>query len=436
MKPQNELSEYLIEMMFELGHCDRIDKKEQREKIDKFIKDAANKPALTTIGLSSGITPLMAACQLLDEDLVRALIEAGSDVNQADRKTHKTPIFYLLNHICIEDPKRMARRIPILAHLLSSGADPNATSSFTTPLSLASACICENSGKIVSLLLNTIGVCVDIRDYLGRTPLMIAKSGEILKELLKAGAQIDTKDNSGQTAFMHQIYCGQIDLGRFLSEKGANIYERDFEGRTAIELLSPSLKQNFHLKHSIASIYLTPLYVYFKNSTAEKIKSDIGEFISDPENESKFPIRPCHLIAINFICNLKLKNNRFFNKLMVASFAENLSFLSYFKSLEFREKIWADIIHELNEENVNLDGQTLLGRRLRAKTQQELDKFNELGQRLCEKAQLAKDFDEACLKATTNVYDDLTSLINEGTENFYSEEVLVKLKEFLDKFLM
>ncbi len=83
------------------------------------------------------------------------------------------------------------------------------------------------------------GMQVDIRDDIGRTPLMWAafsnENPEVLKMLLDAGARVDARDEAGRTPLMRAASHNENpEIARVLLAAGANVHARDERGRTAL----------------------------------------------------------------------------------------------------------------------------------------------------------------------------------------------------------
>jgi ankyrin repeat protein len=87
----------------------------------------------------------------------------------------------------------------------------------------------SGSRQIVSLDL-------DPQEILNNSLRIAAREGRLLnvKELIKKGAEIDSRSDSGQTALMGATKNCSIAVVNYLIEQGANINARDFSGRTAL----------------------------------------------------------------------------------------------------------------------------------------------------------------------------------------------------------
>lgn len=95
----------------------------------------------------------------------------------------------------------------------------------------------ENKNKALSIAINSdnlelvkkalkINRNIEVKDYDGRTPLMLAcQKGnlDIIKYLIKKGANIKAKDPQGNTPLMYAVVYKHFDLIKLLLDKGANI---------------------------------------------------------------------------------------------------------------------------------------------------------------------------------------------------------------------
>ena len=159
---------------------------------------------------------LVGAARNRDGTAVRALLEAGADVNarQPDGAT-------ALHWAAHWDDAGMARR------LVRAGADVDAAGAYgVTPLSLAAA---NGSAVLVELLLGAGADPNAARDS-GETPLMRAAStGSVaaVRALLAAGADIDAADPTGaQTALMLAASGRHPDVVAVLLARGADVEAR------------------------------------------------------------------------------------------------------------------------------------------------------------------------------------------------------------------
>jgi len=82
--------------------------------------------------------------------------------------------------------------------------------------------------------------------YKGKTPLLHSDSPEIIKYLLDKGANVNTKDKTGQNLLMQQVgskkntnaieWQKRIKITKMLINYGVDINDRNFAGKTAIDI--------------------------------------------------------------------------------------------------------------------------------------------------------------------------------------------------------
>jgi ankyrin repeat protein len=81
---------------------------------------------------------------------------------------------------------------------------------------------------------------VATRDYYRQTPLSLAaRNGhsEVVKSLLEAKAEVDSKDNEyGQTPLIWAAVNGILEVVKSLLEAKADVDAKDKDGKTALEL--------------------------------------------------------------------------------------------------------------------------------------------------------------------------------------------------------
>ena len=183
------------------------------------------------------MTPLMAASRFGLLDIVKLLIDAGADVNAAD-KERMTALRLACEHY---NPQIVRALIAAGAHLkwtfmgpslsgsaymntvkalIEAGADVNGIVRNSDNLTLLMSAVAQgNTGVVKSLI--AAGADVNAKDNDGKTALMHAcdlcerwqyhfsskiiteekgKAERILGMLLKAGADVNAKDNEGNTA--------------------------------------------------------------------------------------------------------------------------------------------------------------------------------------------------------------------------------------------
>ena len=159
-----------------------------------------------------GILVLFAASEGRSE-IVKALIDAGADVNVKNKKGQTALIV-----------ATREGRSEVVKILLAAGANVNAKQNrYQTAFMVA---VIENRPKIAKMLL-AAGANVGARDGRNMTPLMVAASEghtEFVQMLLAAGADVNLKDGNGsQTALSWAAQNGHSEVVKILLAAGADI---------------------------------------------------------------------------------------------------------------------------------------------------------------------------------------------------------------------
>ncbi len=206
---------------------------------------------------ADGYTALMTAVNRGDTALTRILLKAGADVNASNANGDTALMKALL----------VNGGIALIRTLLQAGADVNATSQTgTTALMLAVSRGLEvkvdsrsnfmpftlrreqflssqsnldekkEYKNIVRLLLKW-GADVNATNANGDTALMMSASEgskEMFDLLLKAGADVNATNANGETAFMWACFAGNLKIAQSLLKRGADINAKTNKGHTAL----------------------------------------------------------------------------------------------------------------------------------------------------------------------------------------------------------
>ena len=197
-------------------------------------------------------TPLMSASNNMP--VLKLLLEVGANANHRS-SNGETVLTQLLR-------RRRAKRAPVEV-LLKGGANPDTGGSYgDTPLMLAAR---QEQGlyrdeltfaQLADLLIAR-GADIDARNDAGQTALMSAAKAQLtdnVRALLQRGAAINASDKQGQTALMHafdihsygtpssggtvvQVWPAQDNV-RLLLERGADVNARDKTGASTLVRLA------------------------------------------------------------------------------------------------------------------------------------------------------------------------------------------------------
>ena len=100
----------------------------------------------------------------------------------------------------------------------------------------------ENKPDLARMLLDKVDINVNTRDRFDWTPLMFAAyyggegNLELAKYLIQKGAYVQAKDSNGKTALMKAVEDGNMDIAKLLIISGADIKAVDRDDKTALDL--------------------------------------------------------------------------------------------------------------------------------------------------------------------------------------------------------
>jgi ankyrin repeat protein len=224
------------------------------------------------------ITALMMACQCGKSEMVKLLIEKGADVNEKGRFYENGPFFTALEYAVFNGNFDMAKMI------IDKGADFNI---------------------IVGSLYNR--TCGDVFNY----SLELSKF-DIAKYLVKKGYNVNKRPwNSGEQSYL--IYWANrglmhndaIDRVKFLIDNGANVNFKDDEGNTA---LIHAVINNYDDK-IITYLIGIGAYVNLKNKK-DKTAMDYALVREKDYNGSNF-ILECNARIINLLKKAGAKEGKY-----------------------------------------------------------------------------------------------------------------------------
>jgi len=220
-------------------------------KVMKHLEEKHGLNVSASVVDQSGLCALSLAARKGDLDVCRYLVQKGANVNQADRSL-QTPLFWAASKHHAE----------ICQFLLSAGADNNHIDKWGyRPFFWAA-----HKGNLKGMEVLLQDTPIDMQTTSGWTPLFRATASsakwlidrgaqvnhvdnvrkqsaiffavsrndqELVKVLLRHGADINLKDQYGQTCLFYAVTNGLLEMAKLLVEMKADIYIKDDGGRTA-----------------------------------------------------------------------------------------------------------------------------------------------------------------------------------------------------------
>jgi ankyrin repeat protein len=181
-------------------------------------------PTLNAIQTAEGVGLLAEAVARGNREIVEVLLLAGANVNGRTRDG-RTPLMSISDKTSVD----------LLRDLLSYGANVNARDDYGDNAIIVAAGL-PNLGLLKELM--SAGARIDAMNSVGQNALFVAARNnvEAVDLLIKSGADLNVRDEDGQTALMAMASYGDVALFQALANKGANVDLADYEGRTTLML--------------------------------------------------------------------------------------------------------------------------------------------------------------------------------------------------------
>ncbi len=226
-------------------HCCQNDHRASKQT-EAFIKAGTD---LNTATRKVGRTPLMCAYNYFQ---FRLLLDAGADIRKTDRMgrcvadyhTHFDIIRKIKNAGGQLPPERAAflmihnheenqiDRIKQAIWYMNNGADRD----FGLTNERGRVLFSYLDSPVIFNKMLRHGFDPNVRDFDGRTPIMLVSAPISIRMALKYGADVQARDKDDLTALHHAIRFGRTDLANTLILSGANVNARDNQGRTPLML--------------------------------------------------------------------------------------------------------------------------------------------------------------------------------------------------------
>jgi ankyrin repeat protein/protein-tyrosine phosphatase len=225
--------------------------------------------------------------------LVKELLENGADINQADKNHHKkTPLMHvieadkeeILNSILEYSPKLethdyynknalmyavKATSPSTIAKLIEAGADVN---QLVTDSSALMEAVILNKPGMAELLIKEHSADLEIKDYTGQTALMKATQNNIVKVLVKSGANLHEIDENEVNAFQHLINnCGP-EIVPVIMNAAIESGDKDIAESAIGAILNSENKD--HISNAMKVIIETGYFKQYDNNIFQEFEID------------------------------------------------------------------------------------------------------------------------------------------------------------------
>ncbi len=194
----------------------------EKERALKLIKEGADVNEHSEHKIP---TPLEAASELGDIEIVEALVEHGADVNL------RSPLFYAV----------LYGRIEVVRFLLAKGADINHCSrGVRTPTALLGACSPNVENVEILKLLVKNGIDMSCRDdqYIPLHEAAFKGYADTVQCLLELGVKVDRINSDGRSPLHRAAAGGNEEIVKLFLDRKLAVDLRDVDGRTSLHAAS------------------------------------------------------------------------------------------------------------------------------------------------------------------------------------------------------
>ena len=189
--------------------------------IEYMIKRGVNINLTTDSPSISGETPLHIACRYNNYEVVKALKEAGAD-DSITNEYEVIPAYCLFEESRYYSSKNAIKILPLLDNV-------NCRRMYTGEIPIINMYRRSQSSSAdyeMTEIFIEKGVDINQSDNRGNTPLIVQadynNNKDVVKLLLSEGADINARNEDGDSALIYVIKDGNVELARFLIKKGAD----------------------------------------------------------------------------------------------------------------------------------------------------------------------------------------------------------------------
>jgi len=164
-----------------------------------------------------GITPLMVAASKGRKAMVKLFLEYGADPSIQD-ENGMTALLYAVKN-------KYSDVVPLLANIKKAGLELRDKNNMNAVLYAL-----QNKDFVTMKELVKAGADINTKDVLGKTPLILACDDadlESVRTILALGANKEIKDNTGRAALPNAVQVGALPVIKYLAKAGANLETRD-----------------------------------------------------------------------------------------------------------------------------------------------------------------------------------------------------------------
>lgn len=197
--------------------------------LERMIKKGVDVNITTDAPQVTGNTPLHLACMYNNVEAVRLLKAQGADDSITNHKG-ETPAYCIFEDRNYYNSKSAYKILELLDDI-----DTPQSETGETPMLHMLRKDYAGVKEMVVLFLHK-GVGINTADHKGNTPLLIHADRQcdkdVIKLLLRAGADINARNNDGNHVLLFALQHGDCELARFLIKKGADYNIINEKGET------------------------------------------------------------------------------------------------------------------------------------------------------------------------------------------------------------